>query len=378
MHWMSSCWLGFLAIAMGSISAVFSDSAIAQIIPDGTLPNNSIVTPDGNTINITGGTQAESNLFHSFSEFSVPTGSAAVFNNASNIQNVIGRVTGESVSNIDGLIRALGTANLFLINPNGIIFGRNASLQIGGSFVATTASAIQFGEQGFFSAKNPDASAPLLTINPTALFYNQIASPIQNNSITSAGRDPAGFPAFGLRVRDGKSLLLIGGNINMNDGRLNAYGGRVELGGLAETGIVALNVDGDNISAGFPTSTALADVSLTDGARVNVEAGGGGSIAVNTRNLNMKNESFLSAGIGRELGFDGAIAGDIVLNATGKITVFDSNIFNNVRARAVGNGGNIIISADSLELTNSAQLAASTLGQGDAGNVIINARGLCL
>ncbi len=192
-------------IGMSGAIALSANYANAQITPDGTLPNNSIVTPDGSTLNITEGTQAGTNLFHSFEEFSVPTGGTAFFNNAGNIQNIISRVTGKSVSSIDGLIRANGTANLFLINPNGIIFGQNASLDIGGSFVATTANAIQFDNQGFFSADNPNTPA-LLTVNPSAFLFNQIASQ-PTNSIESK--------AF-LSVLDGQSLLLVGGKVSPN------------------------------------------------------------------------------------------------------------------------------------------------------------------
>ncbi|MCC5661344.1 filamentous hemagglutinin N-terminal domain-containing protein [Nostoc sp. XA010] len=262
-------WGASITIAFG-VSFCTIDHASAQITSDGTLPNNTTVTREGNTFNISGGTQAGGNLFHSFGEFSVNTGGTASFNNALDIQNIIGRVTGGSASSIDGIIRANGTANLFLINANGIIFGQGAQLNIGGSFVGTTANALQFGNRGFFSATEKNIPSPLLTINPSALLFNQINqnAAIQNNSIAAAGKHPAGFNALGLQVPDGKSLLLVGGNLSMNGGRLNAFGGRVELGGLTQPGSVALGVDGDNLSLRFPENVARSEVSLTQGKRI--------------------------------------------------------------------------------------------------------------
>ncbi len=108
-------WLKGLGILIGGTTVFSTNCAFAQIIQDGTLPNNSQVTTQEDITIIEGGTRLESNLFHSFKEFSVLNGTTAEFKNTEGVQNIISRVTGKSISNIDGILKANGTANLFLI-----------------------------------------------------------------------------------------------------------------------------------------------------------------------------------------------------------------------------------------------------------------------
>jgi filamentous hemagglutinin family protein len=340
--------------------------AQAQITTDGSLPTPTTITRSDNYFQINGGTEAGVNLFHSFNDFSIPKGSVAQFiNNNVSIQNVIGRVTGTNGSNILGKIEAGGTAtnfNLFLINPNGIIFGSQASLDIRGSFVATTANALQFGDRGLFSA-SISSNPSLLTINPTAFFFNQIRP--QSIAYESS-----------LNLPNDKSLLLLGGNVEIDGGSLNVPNGRIELGGLAEPGMVTLNMNKDSLSLEFPDDLKRSDISLTNGTFFNVQDKGSGSIAISAQNIALSAGSLLLAGISSGLTSDTASPGGITLNATQAVTFegISSGVANIAEESSIGNTGQISITADSFNINGFSGILTYALGRGNSGGIALNIR----
>ena len=355
-----------LVAALGGASDSFWDSsaslAFAQIVPDDSLgAERSIVTPDEFDPDldlITGGITWGTNLFHSFKQFNVSEGRGAFFDNPPGIVNILSRVTGSSRSEIRGNLGS--NANLFLINPNGIIFGPNARLDVNGSFVATTAHTIQFGNQGFFSASTLNVPV-LLTVNPSAFLFNQITTgAIANQSLT------------GLKVPDGKSLLLLGGNVRLEGGQVQVPGGRIELGGLVGAGIVGLNVDGNKLRLNFPQGVQRADVSLSNGARIDVSGEGGGDIQLSGRRITLTDGSQIVAQtLGSEPG------GEVSLRADQLIV--QNGAFVSASTFGTGRGGTLDIKAsDSVQLIGTSAdgqipsaLVTQTQGSGVAGNLRI-------
>jgi filamentous hemagglutinin family protein len=336
---------------------------LSQTIPDATLgEENSVVTPDAEVKGlpaelISGGAQRGENLFHSFREFNVGGGQQVYFANPTGIENILTRVTGENLSNISGTLGVNGAANLFLLNPNGIVFGANARLDVAGSFLASTAQSALFEDGVEFSAKNPQAP-PLLAVKmPIGLQLGNNSAPIQVNDAS-------------LEVQPNRNLALIGGNVEIDRSTLTAPGGRINLGGLSAAGTVNLQENG-NFS--FPNGIARSDMSLAEGSIVDVSSAIGGNIAVNARNLNLTDRSVLNAGIAEELGEINARSGDIEISATDNISLSQSSgIQNLVNENASGNAGEVKIQANSLSISETGQINTSTSGKGDAGNIEID------
>jgi large exoprotein involved in heme utilization and adhesion len=262
-----------------------------------------------------------------------------------------------------------GNANLFLINPNGIIFGSNASLDVGGSFTATTANAIKLGDTGLFSVSEP-ATSNLLTVRPSALFFNAVAPrAIVNQSLAQSlsGQTNSLDGPVGLQVPTLQTLALIGGNVAIEGGNLTAAGGRIELGSVAGVGEVSLSHLGNRWLFGYDNIDAFGNIRLEGGTVVDASGEGGGDVQLQGAQLEMIQGSFI---ISNTLGSEDG--GKILIRTTETVALSDDSLI----AAAVlgsGTGVNITIATGRLLVRDGAQVSAVTRSIGEGGTLSVTA-----
>jgi filamentous hemagglutinin family protein len=385
----SGAWqlgLGSVGGLTFGIGLFMTNSVFAQsvITPDNNLGNESSqVIPNylDATEAIAGGAIRDRNLFHSLREFNVKEGRSAVFLSPnSNIQNILVRVTGNNRSEILGKLGTNGSnANLFLINPNGIFFGANAQLNIAGSFVASTASGIKFADDTVFSATNPQ-TAPLLTIStPVGLQFDKPGGEINHYG--------------SLEVPTGKTLALVGGNINLignsqldpNRRTLKTIGGQIAIGGILEPGTIQINIASQNQPLSFPDNVTLADISLQNLAVILTDGLDGGFIQLQGRQIQLIDGSIVQAEN------QGSETGRGITVQAQQLTLKDgSQITTSVGENAIGFGGNLTVTVKDLLQINGtipqgklfagspSALVTRTFGDGSAGSLTVETRKLII
>ncbi len=348
----------------------------AQVTPDNTL--NTSVSGTNNYI-ITNGTRVGNNLFHSFSQFSVSNNGSASFQNAADIQNIFSRVTGGNASQIEGSISANGSANLFLLNPAGIMFGQNARLNIGGSFVGTTANSINFADGVEFSAVNPSNPPLLLMSTPVGLQMGKNAGDI---GLQGAGRATvlSGFSIVsgltgnnGLRVLPGKTLALVGGNVALDGGVVVAPGGRIELGGVTD-GTVSLTSNSQGFSLSYPNATSFGNVQMTKRSLASVQGLSSGAVQLQGKQVSLRDGSIVAV---QNLGSQQA--GDIKVTATESVNILgmssdfqsSSGLINETLGR--GAGGNIILTTPNLTIDQGGYVVTRNFTAAPGGSITVNA-----
>ncbi len=403
----------------------FVAHAGAQIIPDGSLgAENSRVVPN-QEINgvesdrIDGGAIRGANLFHSFSEFNIREGRGAYFSNPDGITNILTRVTGTNRSNILGTLGVLGNANLFFLNPNGIIFGANAKLDLRGSFLATTADTFVFDSGWEFSASNPQT--PILTINiPIGLqFRNNPGSIINRSTATVENLPPLPLRIInnsGLAVQPGQTLAFVGGDIQIDGGILTANSGQILLVSVASPGFVGFDPTGLIQTLNYENIQNFGNIQISDGA-INTSGLAGGRLEIRGKDVNISRSQIAAQTLGNENGrgieiradavriaggkeistftFGSGMGGSIAINATelvelsgigvesfreflaqiimnGIITFFDPNLLL-VTGSSTGSGGDITINTRRLLLRDGASIGSATFGAGRGGNITLRA-----
>ena len=244
-------WTRVIAITAIAISPTLLLSApvTAQNItaaPDGT---GTVILPNGQRFDITGGTQAGANLFHSFQQFGLNQGQIANFLSQPNIQNILGRVVGGDPSVINGLIQLTGgNSNLYIMNPAGIIFGANASLNVPAAFTATTANGIQVGN-AWFGMNTSASDLKNLTGTPNAFAFTSPTTPLAQGQTTGVIVNQGN-----LSVSSGNSISLVGG-IVINTGTISTPNGKINIVAVPDGKYVRITPEGSALSLYLPIAT---------------------------------------------------------------------------------------------------------------------------
>ncbi len=405
-------WVFSRILTLAFLFFLFAVSSEAQIIRDGTVGPGVEIQPTGPNYIIPEdmGALAGSNLFHSFEEFNILTNESATFTAISPIDNVISRVTGPNISNIDGLLdsSSITGANFWLLNSNGVFFGPNAQVNVDGSFnVGATDSLI------FEDGNQLDASStpPILTsANPVEFgFFGPSSANITLNGSSLGLPNGISLKANGVFLENGGNISAsslgeqAGGNILIEAENIilsgqNQFGFMSFIGSTAggsgnggnidiETNILNLEKGAfisssttNNGNAGNLTIKAN-DISLSgirfDGSGSSIAAqtlgsGNGGTIDLETNSLRLDNGAFIDAST-TNIGNGGNIiikAGEIVLTGSDQFG-FASSLKS--LTRGVRDGGEINLDTTSLKLEEGAFISANTLSTGNAGNIFINA-----
>jgi filamentous haemagglutinin family N-terminal domain len=325
----------------------------AEVTLDGTMGASGPLSGPDFVIPDTVGQARGTNLFHSFSTFNINSGENATFTGPAVIDNVISRVTGGSQSFIDGLLRsAIESANLWFINPSGVLFGPNASLDVDGSFHVSTADYLKLADGGRFEATNAGNSI-LTTAPPEAFGF--------------LGENPVGISIQEsvLEVPTGETLSVVGGDIEIVGGPLGflaAPSGRINIASVDSAGEVVLR----DTDLGVESFERFGRIDISQNGLVSTSGEGGGAIFIRGGEFVADNAFIFADTLGSEEGQG------INIEVTGQVTVRNGALIT-VDTLGSGSGGDLTVETDSLEVRNRAAIGALTNGPGKGGNLSVEA-----
>jgi filamentous hemagglutinin family protein len=378
-----------LALASPARAKVVGDGSLA---PGGLIPGGAIgATPVDYLITPEHGALRDTNLFFSFSDFSIEAQKVGVFTGPAGVRNVLARVTGGDLSRIDGtLASTISGADVWLVNPSGVVFGAGSALSVRGAFHASTASYVRLADGSIFSAANLDAGG--LTVAAPEAFGFLGGEPGSVDIDVSGGT---------LRGRAFERFSLVGGDVSIHAGRDDQIGfvwaqnGRIDLVGVASDGSapveVALYDDGvDTLDVSGPWSgraltldrlAVLSSSGVSPAGAAGAFQQGAGDVHVLGDSLTVDDAEIRAETGGAERGGDIRIdlSGDLLLRAREdrltRLTAGSGVRFGNAQIAGIGDGGEISIRARNVSVLDGAQMTTTSLFLGDAGNVQIDARG---
>ena len=325
---------------------------------------------------ITGGQRAGNNLFYSFEKFSIPIGSEAIFENAVDVENIFALITGGNTSSFNGILKVQGEANFFLVNPNGIVFEENARLDVDGSFIATTASSIQFQDGAELIASDLN-SAPLSNASfPIGLEFSSSSG---SGTITVNGNgnqikkdSPLTSIEFeqtpeGLSVTSSQTLSLVGDGLSFNGGVVSTKGGQVHLSSL-KSGSVSIKQTENGLTLRGFAGNEYQDLDFNQQSLIYADGEQAAIISLTGKNINLLDGSFvLSQNQGN------SEASFLKLNATETLVLSGkvSNVSSNIRSETFkgGKGANIDIAAGKTLLENGARIRSNSFGDSSGGDI---------
>lgn len=334
---------------------------------------------------ITGGERVGNNLFHSFKEFSIPARTETFFENAADIESIFILIASDDNSVIDGLIQTVGRANLFLVNPNGIVFGENAQLDIGGSFLATTADNIEFADGVKLLTQNADtdtkfnlsATFPVrlnLTDNNGNITVNGSGNQISNQSLLV----PIEFAQnlSELSLNKDQTLALIGNGITFNGGIVTTKDGNVYLSSV-EYGSIEISQSENRLNFLAHSHKKYQNVDIDQKSLISLSSSSEklSSISIVGKNINIKDASFVLA-----QNHNCFSNSSIKINASETLNLSvapqsdNLNLRSSIRSETLdlGEGANINISANRLALEDGAMIRTYSFSDGIGGSIKID------
>lgn len=374
----------FAVVVACSFAALTPRLAAGQhITVDGRFsPAQSLVGPNY-SVSAGLGKQVGSNLFHSFGQFGLWTGESAAFSGPATVNNVIGRVTGGNLSSIDGRIQSnIAGANLYLINPSGIVFGPHATVNVSGSFHASTADYVKMSDGAKFQATNPDAST--LSAAPPAAFGFLTAKPAAisvNGSSLGPVPGTLGLVAGPVSINSAANLTAPGGTIHVTSA---AGAGEVPVDPRNSAALTVGNFGSVDIKGGSKLDVGNPGVPGTGGSVFihagaltidaseigadNYGSGSGGVIALRGESqVVLTGSSYLHALTG-----NGSGAGILISTApSGTVAADNSTVLTG--SGGSGNSGPIAVSTGQLTVKNGAELGSLVLGTGTAAPITVGA-----